>query len=366
MPPTAPGKRRRNVTDPDSKQKFGPVWQPSSGNTVPKLHRQRIDQHRQEIAAILEGRDRQRLLLVVGPCVAWPFAAVVNYCKRLKKLEAVVRPRIKIVVRVFTQKSRTVLGWGGPFFQPDPWGAPDIAGGIAYTRSLYAAVTQLGLAIGSEIVSTHSIPLISDYLSWVAIGARSSESPEHRVLASDINLPVGIKNPTSGSIEHGVNGVVVVRHPHSWLFFGQHHMTRGNSLAHLVLRGGKLTGPNYSSHHVRAAVRFARSHGVARCPILIDASHDNCTVNHRRDYRMQIHVIEKTLQSMAANHTVAETVRGFLLESFLRGGAIELPVGAQSRRANSGISVMDPCLGWADTAATIRRIYDVRSGNGSI
>jgi 3-deoxy-7-phosphoheptulonate synthase len=325
---------------------------------IPPKIKQNIKQHRQEIANILENKD-SRLLLIVGPCVAWPANAVIEYCHKISELEQKIDSKIKIIIRVFTQKPRTSLGWTGPFFQPEPWGEPNIEQGILYTRNLYMKIAELGLAVGCEIVSTHSISYIHDLISWGVIGARNSESPDHRILASGIELPIGMKNPTSGNIEYGVNAVLVAHNPHNWIFFGQKHKTKGNPLAHLVLRGGKHTGPNYKNKNILDAVALHKKYRLHRYPIIIDASHDNTLINQKRDYQQQKIVIKETLQNMKKNPVIKRAIKGFMIESFLNGGKINYNNIIKNKKHNTtGTSVMDPCLSWADTKKIILDIFN--------
>lgn len=203
-----------------------------------------IDKHRLEIEAILSGKD-DRLIVVVGPCSAWPDTAVLDYAERLKKLNDKVSHALKLVMRVYIQKPRTIKGWTGPVNQPDPLAPPDIAAGALYCRKLMTQVVEMGLPIADEALFTHNARGFIELLSWVAIGARSSEDQEHRIFASGIDCPVGIKNPTHGSIKIGINGVVAAQHSHYIVLDGNEVETDGNQYAHLVLRGSN-DRPNYS------------------------------------------------------------------------------------------------------------------------
>src|SRR3989344_2076509 len=157
------------------------------------------------------GRDN-RLLFIVGPCSAWPDTAVLEYAKRLKKLSDELKDKLKIVMRVYIQKPRTIKGWMGPVNQPDPHKPPDIGAGIEYCRELMVKIVEMGLPIADEALFTHNSKGFAELLSWIAIGARSVEDQEHRIFASGLKCPVGMKNSTSGSIEVAINGIVSAQH----------------------------------------------------------------------------------------------------------------------------------------------------------
>ena len=188
-----------------------------------------IERNRQEVKDIINGSDN-RLLMIVGPCSAWPAEAVLEYARRLAKLNEQVKDQIKLVMRVYIQKPRTVKGWTGPVNQPDPLTAPDIALGIKYARGLMVKVIEMGLPIADEALFTHNARGFLELLSWVAIGARSSEDQEHRIFASAIDCPVGMKNPTHGSLKIGVNGVIAAQHSHTAVFDGYEVETDGNPI----------------------------------------------------------------------------------------------------------------------------------------
>src|SRR3989339_1253024 len=209
---------------------------------------EQVARDRQEIRDILSGKDN-RLIIIVGPCSAWPKDAVLEYAVKLKALSDKVKDKIKIIMRTYIQKPRTTHGWTGPVNQPDPFSPPDIAEGIKYCRSLMVKIIEMGLPIADEALFTHNAKGFIELLSWVAIGARSVEDQEHRVFASSIECSVGMKNNTSGEIEPAVNGIVAAQSKHTAVFSGYQVETLGNSHAHLVLRGG-TDGPNYGVNYL--------------------------------------------------------------------------------------------------------------------
>ncbi len=166
--------------------------------------------NRHEVQNILAGHD-PRLLIVIGPCSAWPSSAVLEYAKRLAKLNQQINDVLKLVMRVYIQKPRTVTGWTGPINQPNPNALPDINHGLVYSRQMMLEVVASGLAIADEALFPSNASWFIDLLSWVAVGARSSEDPGHRIFASSLDCAVGMKNPTHGALSVGVNGVIAAQ-----------------------------------------------------------------------------------------------------------------------------------------------------------
>lgn len=314
-----------------------------------------IDKHRLEIEAILSGKD-QRLIVVVGPCSAWPDTAVLEYAERLKKLNDKVSHALKLVMRVYIQKPRTIKGWTGPVNQPDPLAPPDIAAGALYCRKLMTQVVEMGLPIADEALFTHNARGFIELLSWVAIGARSSEDQEHRIFASGIDCPVGIKNPTHGSIKIGINGVVAAQHSHYIVLDGNEVETDGNQYAHLVLRGSN-DRPNYSLADISEVAEQCKKNNVYNPAVIIDVSHDNCVVNGVKDHNAQADIILEVVNNLKTNPELKTLVKGFMLESFIKPGK------QNAETANPidlcGLSITDPCLGWDDTEALLLKLADL-------
>jgi 3-deoxy-7-phosphoheptulonate synthase len=179
----------------------------------------KIERDREAVKKILQNKD-DRLLVIVGPCSAWPNEAVIEFARRLKEIDAKVNRALKLIMRVYIQKPRTTKGWTGPVNQPDPFNPPNIALGIEYTRNMMVQVIEMGLPIADEALFTHNAKGFLELLSWVAIGARSTEDQEHRIFASAIDCAVGLKNPTHGSLLVGVNSVIAAQHPHVAVFDG--------------------------------------------------------------------------------------------------------------------------------------------------
>lgn len=298
-----------------------------------------------QIEDILAGRD-ERFIIIVGPCSAWPSPAVLEYAKRLLALNERVRHALKIVMRLYIQKPRTIKGWTGPVNQPDPLKEPNIEQGIIYSRSLMVKVIEMGLPIADESLFTHNARGFQELLSWVAIGARSSEDQEHRIFASSLDCPVGMKNPTHGSLKIGVNGVIAAQHPHTVAFDGYEVRTHGNPYVHLVLRGGNEQ-PNYSIEHIEEVSKHFVAGKVKNPSIIIDVSHDNCLVNGKKDYKSQPDIIKKVMDSLDERPDLKPLVKGFMLESFIKEGNQNAETSKQLDM--DGLSITDPCLGWEST-----------------
>ncbi len=304
-----------------------------------------IERHKEEIEAILSGED-SRLLMIVGPCSAWPSEAVLDYANRLQQISEEVKDQIKIIMRVYIQKPRTVKGWTGPINQPDPLAEPDIEAGIWYCRKLMTQVVELGLPIADECLFTHNARGFQELLSWVAIGARSTEDQEHRIFASSLDCPVGMKNPTHGSLKIAVNSIVAAQHSHYAVFDGYEVKTAGNKYAHLVLRGSN-DKPNYSVEHIdEVAGHFAKG-GVVNPAIIVDVSHDNCLINGVKDHNAQATIVKNVIDSIGDKPELRKLVKGFMLESFIKEGRQNAESGDPIDLG--GLSITDPCLSWDTT-----------------
>ena len=307
----------------------------------------KIMHDRREIRHILEGKDN-RLLMIVGPCSAWPKEAVLEYAKRLVELNEEVKQSLKIVMRLYIQKPRTTKGWSGPVNQPDPYAEPDIEAGIHYVREMMVEVVEMGLPIADECLFTHNARGFSELVSWFAIGARSSEDHEHRIFASAANCPVGMKNPTHGSIAIGVNSVVAAQHSHVAAIDRHEVQTMGNPHAHLVLRGCNQA-PNYSLAHMEEVKNHIITHQVKNPAVVIDVSHDNCLINGKKDYRAQPAIIFEVMKYLKNHPDLRKLMKGFMVESYLKEGNQKLDACNASTIDLNGLSITDPCLGWEQT-----------------
>lgn len=320
--------------------------------------RHKIEQDRLEIKNILEGKEN-RLLLIIGPCSAWPRQAVIQYAEKLLLLEKKVRHAIKIVMRVYIQKPRTTKGWVGPVIQPDPFTFPDIAAGMQYAREMMVKVVEMGLPIADEALFTQNAQIFLELLSWVAIGARSSEDQEHRIFASAISCPVGMKNPTHGSLKIAVNSIVAAQHNHIAALDGYEVETKGNPHAHLVLRGSG-EGSNFSNAHLDEVQKYMGEQNIKNPAVMIDTSHDNCLVNGKKHYHLQSSHIFETLARLQNSPDLQKLVKGFMVESFLKEG--NQPINLKNPEATDleGLSITDPCIGWEQTEEMVLKLAKIK------
>lgn len=339
-------------------RKLPPVEEIINAFPLSQKAEKQIEQDRKEVKEILEGKD-PRFLVIVGPCSAWPKEAVLEYAKKLKPLADKLKNSLKIIMRVYIQKPRTTIGWTGPGNQPDPFTPSHIGEGAKYCREMMTKVVEMGLPIADEAVFTHNAKGFIELLSWVAIGARSTEDQEHRVFASSLDSAVGMKNPTSGSIEIGVNSVVAAQYPHTAVFDGNEVQTSGNAHAHLILRGG-AQGANYGEQHVREAKERMEKLNIKNPAVILDVSHDNCKVNGVKNHCNQVTVAKEAIAMLKKNPELRRVVRGFMLESFIKAGAQKVDPKAPEKLDKGGLSITDPCLGWEQTEDVLEELAEFK------
>lgn len=311
------------------------------------IARQKILQDRQELKNIISGKDK-RYIFILGPCSVWPREAVFEYADKLSKLNKQLKKYVKLVMRVYIQKPRSIHGWLGSINQPDIFSKPNIEAGIKYSRSMMIKIIEKGVPIADEALYTQTIDYFLDLPSWYAIGARSSEDQEHRLLASVLDMPVGLKNPTSGSLSIAANSVSVAQHPHVAVFNSKEIHAQGNHYAHLVLRGGQ-NGPNYAVQNLEEAKIEFQKHQILHPSIVIDASHDNCIIKNKKDHYHQIKIILDTVKMLKKRKDLRSLVKGFMLESFIKNGNQAIDLNQPEKIDFDGLSITDPCLGWEET-----------------
>ena len=304
-----------------------------------------------ELDAIIKGEDK-RLLLVIGPCSSDNEEAVLEYARRLSALQAEVEDRIFMVMRVYTAKPRTNGdGYKGLIHQPDTSKLPDLINGIAAVRNLhYRVITETGLTTADEMLYPSNLPLVDDLVSYHAIGARSVEDQEHRFVASGIDVPTGMKNPTSGNLNIMFNAIYAAQNQQNFIYHDAEVDTDGNPLAHAILRGATNehgeNEPNFYYDILIKAIKKYQDMGLENPFILIDTNHDNSG----KTYLDQIRIVRQTLINRDWNDEINKYVRGFMIESYLEDGR-------QDKPEVFGKSITDPCLGWDKTEKLIREIY---------
>ncbi len=305
----------------------------------------------EELKRVIRGED-QRLLLVIGPCSSDNEEAVLEYARRLSKLQEEVKDKIFMVMRVYTAKPRTNgEGYKGLMHQPDTSKLPDLINGIAAVRNLhYRVITETGLTTADEMLYSANLPLVEDLVSYHAIGARSVEDQEHRFVASGIDMPTGMKNPTSGNLTVMFNAIYAAQNKQNFIYRDAEVDTDGNPLAHAILRGASteqgVNEPNYYYDILIKTIKQYERFKLANPFIVIDTNHDNSGKN----YLEQIRIVRQTLINRAWNEDIQKYVRGFMIESYLEDGRQDNP-------EVFGKSITDPCLGWDKTEALIREIH---------
>ena len=305
----------------------------------------------EELKRVIRGED-QRLLLVIGPCSSDNEEAVLEYARRLSKLQEEVKDKIFMVMRVYTAKPRTNgEGYKGLVHQPDTSKLPDLINGIAAVRNLhYRVITETGLTTADEMLYSANFPLVEDLVSYHAIGARSVEDQEHRFVASGIDMPTGMKNPTSGNLTVMFNAIYAAQNQQNFIYRDAEVDTDGNPLAHAILRGASteqgVNEPNYYYDILVKTIKQYERFGLANPFIVIDTNHDNSGKN----YLEQIRIVRQTLINRAWNEDIRKYVRGFMIESYLEDGRQDNP-------EVFGKSITDPCLGWDKTEELIREIH---------
>ncbi|MCH4168086.1 MAG: 3-deoxy-7-phosphoheptulonate synthase [Streptococcaceae bacterium] len=306
----------------------------------------------EELKNIISGKD-ERLLLIIGPCSAHDEAAVLDYTKRLAKIQEAVKDKIFMVPRIYTAKPRTNGdGYKGLVHQPKSNEKPSLINGIKAVRDLHAKViAETGLTTADEMLYPENLPLVDDLVSYIAIGARSVEDQQHRFVASGFDCPAGMKNPTSGNLNVMFNGIYAAQQPQNFLFNNAEVNTSGNPYAHVILRGSLNEYgeniPNYYYENILKTISIYEKMGLENPFIIIDTNHDNSG----KQYLEQMRIVKQTLVNRNWNQSIKKAVRGFMIESYIEDGR-------QNEAIEYGKSITDPCLGWDKTEELINYIYE--------
>jgi len=304
-----------------------------------------VETTRDAIGAVLHGSD-DRLVVVVGPCSIHDHDQAMQYARLLKPLADALAGELIVVMRVYFEKPRTTVGWKGYINDPRLDGSFRINEGLRRARELLLEINTLGLPAGTEFLDLLSPQYQSDLIAWGAIGARTTESPSHRQLASGLSCPVGFKNGTDGGVQVAADALVSSAAPHA--FMGMTKMgvaaifeTRGNACGHVILRGGKT--PNYDAAHVASACAALKKAGL-RQQVMVDCSHANSAKQHRR----QIDVAADLAAQLAGGE---RRIIGVMVESHLHEGRQDLKDGVPLQ---PGVSITDACIGWTDTVPLLQ------------
>ena len=306
-----------------------------------------------EIADIFRGTS-DKFLLIIGHCSADSEEPVIEYISRLREVQEKVKDKILIVPRIYTNKPRTTGdGYKGMLHQPDPQAAPDMLAGIIKIRELHMrAIKETGFTCADEMLYPDNHRYLSDLLSYVAIGARSVENQQHRLTASAIEIPVGMKNPTSGDLSVMLNAIVAAQHCHTFIYRGWEVESKGNPLAHAILRGSAdEQGRNCSNYHYEDLLKLYElyaSKNLQNMSVIIDTNH----ANSGKKYLEQIRISKEVVHSRNHNDSLKKFVKGLMIESYLEDGNQKPEDGVY------GKSITDPCLGWEKTEKLIFDLAD--------
>ena len=319
----------------------------------------------EEMKEIKAGRDRlirdvitgesDKFLVIVGPCSADNEDSVCEYTNRLAKVQEKVADRLVLVPRIYTNKPRTTgEGYKGMLHQPDPEAKPDILAGILAIRHMHIrSIAETGLTAADEMLYPDNWHYLSDILSYVAIGARSVENQEHRLMVSGLDIPVGMKNPTSGDFSVMLNSVVAAQGGHDFISRGWEVRTEGNPLTHAILRGAVNkhgnTIPNYHYEDIQLLLEKYEERNLENPAVLIDANHSNSG----KKYKQQIRIVKEILHSRRIDEDIRKLVKGVMIESYLVEGCQQIGTDHVY-----GKSITDPCLGWEDTEKLLYTIAE--------
>jgi len=300
------------------------------------------------ICAVFDGHSDQ-FLLIIGPCSADHSEPVLEYIARLRRIQEQVAEKIILIPRIYTNKPRTTgQGYKGMLHQPDPEAKPDMYRGLVSIRELHlAALRDYGFSCADEMLYPENYEYLSDLLSYHAVGARSVENQQHRLTASGIEVPVGMKNPTGGDLGVMMNSIVAAQSGHTFLYRGWEVTSAGNPYAHAILRGyTDYSGRNVSNYHYEDLLRVEELYeksNLTNPSVIVDTNHSNSG----KQYLEQIRIAKDIVHSRNQNATIRRLVKGLMIESYLEDGA-------QSAGEHVfGKSITDPCLGWEKTERLI-------------
>ena len=318
---------------------------------LPEAHKKLKDQKDAEIAKVFTG-ESDKFLVIIGPCSADNEDSVCDYINRLAKVQEKVSDKIIIIPRIYTNKPRTTgEGYKGIVHQPDPEKAPDLLEGLIAMRKMHLrSIAETHLFAADEMLYPENWPYIADILSYVAVGARSVEDQQHRLTISGIDIPCGMKNPTSGTLSIMLNSCTAAQGSHTFMYRGWEVKTDGNPLAHTILRGAvnkhDQSMPNYHYEDLQLLLEMYDQWGLKNPACIIDANH----ANSNKKYYEQPRIISEVLHSRSVSNDIKNLVKGVMVESYIEPGNQTIHDHVY------GKSITDPCLGWAESE---KLIYDI-------
>ena len=307
----------------------------------------------EELKKIFSG-ESDKFILIIGPCSADSREPVLDYISRLRTVQDEVKDKIIIVPRIYTNKPRTTGdGYKGMLHQPDPDEKPDMLQGIVAIRDLHmSALRDYGFTCADEMLYPDNHRYLSDLLAYVAVGARSVENQQHRLTASGLDIPVGMKNPTSGDLSIMMNSITAAQHPHTFIYRGWEVTSEGNPYAHAIMRGYiDFAGKSVSNYHYEDLLKlynlYAES-GLKNPAAIVDTNH----ANSGKQYLEQIRIAKDVVYSRNHNNDIRSLVKGLMIESYIEDGAQKIGEHIY------GKSITDPCLGWEKSKKLIYKIAD--------
>ena len=299
--------------------------------------------------------ESDKFLVIIGPCSADNEEAVCEYINRLSRVQEEVADKLILIPRIYTNKPRTTgEGYKGILHQPDPEKKPDLLHGLIAIRKMHMrAIEESGLTAADEMLYPETWRYLDDILSYEAIGARSVENQQHRLTASGMDIPIGMKNPTSGDLSVMLNSVVAAQGPHRFIYRGQDVTTGGNDLAHVILRGGVdkygTTIPNYHYEDCKRLLDMYEQKNLKNPAAIIDANHSNSN----KQYKEQLRIVSEVLHTRNYDSKLKKLIKGVMVESYLVEGRQDI-----GGNMVYGKSITDPCIGWEDTVRLIDKIAE--------
>ena len=315
----------------------------------------------EEIRKVFAG-ESDKLILIIGPCSADREDSVIDYLKRLKAIQEKVKDYILIIPRVYTNNPRTTgAGYKGMLHQPDPNSAPDMLKGVIAIRKLHMTVLkETGFSGADEMLYSENYRYLSDVLSYVAVGARSVEDQQHRLTASGVLVPVGMKNPTGGDLSVMMNAINAAQNSHTFIYRGWEVESDGNPYAHAILRGYvDQNGVSYPNYHFEDLLKLAKLYensNLVNPGVIVDCNHSNSG----KQYEAQIRIAKEVLHSTRHSKEIRKLVKGLMIESYIEDGCQKVGDGVY------GKSITDPCLGWEKTEKLILDLAYLRENEDKI
>ncbi len=313
-----------------------------------------VKDRNEQISDIFTGKS-DKFALIIGPCSADCEDSVIDYITRLREVQEKVSDKILIIPRIYTNKPRTTGdGYKGMLHQPDPNEKPDMLKGIIAIRNMHIkAVKNTGFTCADEMLYPENHKYLDDLLGYVAVGARSVENQQHRLTASGIKIPVGMKNPTSGDISVMMNSITAAQHSHTFIYRGWEVRTHGNETCHAILRGYvNKHGQSMSNYHYEDLIHLFEAYsesGLKNPAVIVDCNHSN---SGKKPFE-QIRIAKEILHSMRYNKDIGNLVKGLMIESYIEDGAQKIGSSIY------GKSITGPCLGWEKTEKLIYEIADI-------